>query len=495
MAFQKNPSYLWQHDSGNWFLKRPIPPDLQRHYLHKTTGKPLTHLVQSLGTHSRTEAEKRKRAPLRLIESAFARLGAGVMSAVASRHHDKLKQLRQHIAESTAMDEARIAAGGDDEEDPLGIGILQELAAESAEKLETEQGTAAAKAAYRLAVKPGTLSLMEALVERHKGASLREQTKASEVKALNELFAFLKVGDCLPQDVTGSIAIDYVDALNDGKLSHATKKGKVSCLGRLWKTKKVRAQLPKNAPNPWVDHDVKGERKSTDEVDEEVSGRPWTDEEMVKVFAAPDADDKRRRTYTRSLFRELHVLGFITGMRLDEITSLRPLDVTSIKGGVSVHVRKSKSIAGIRLIPVVHPAAVAVLKARVNAQTDSKGMLFAECVPGGPDNKTSWHVSKAMGRDRIKLALNEVTFHSTRGTFMTLQENAGTNFVHVQRYVGHEIDTVMHKDYSAGSSVATLRAVADVAHYSELVEGALAKVASTLQTDFVAAAERAGTTI
>ena len=476
MPYNKNPSYLWQHASGCWFIKRPIPPKLRQHYINAGTGKPLTHLVETLGTHSRAEAEKCKRAPLRLIEATFARLGSGLMNPKVSGSYDKLKELRQQIAEATEQDQARIAAGDDEWDDPYGIGILEEMAADEAAKVGEVNGAEAARAAYVLAVRPGTLSLKEALAERHKGASLREQTKATEVKALDDFLAFLKVGDCLPQDVKNATAIAYVDSLNEGSLSHATKKGRVSCLGRLWKTRKVKAQLRDGAPNPWLGHDIKGERKSTDEVGDEETGRPWTDEEIVKVFASPDASDKRKRTYTRGLFRELHVLGFVTGMRLDEITSLRPGDVTSIKGGLTVHVRKAKTDAGIRLIPVLHPAAVGILKERIKAQTDPKGMIFSECAPGGPDNKTSWHVGKAMGRDRVRLGLKEVTFHSTRGTFMTLQENAGTNVVHVQRYVGHAIDTVMHKDYSVGSTVATLRAVAEVVTYSAAVEAELAKM-------------------
>jgi hypothetical protein len=34
--------------------------------------------------------------------------------------------------------------------------------------------------------------------------------------------------------------------------------------------------------------------------------------------------------------------------------------------------------------------------------------------------------------------------------FMTLHENLGSNTVHVQRYVGHTINTLMHSTYSAG---------------------------------------------
>ena len=466
MVFRKTPAYLWQHSSGAWFLKRPIPPELQKHYLN-AAGRPRSHIIESLGTHSRADAEKMKRAPLRLIEAAFLRLSSGIVSRATSVHGERLASLRQSMAEVWE-------AGGDEDAEIL----IEDLALEAAQGLEQEHGPKVAGMAYRLATQPDRLTLREALKERHKGATTREQTKGAEAKALDDLLLFLGLSDCLPEAVTSRHAADYVDALNEGKLAHATKKGRLSCLGRLWSMKKVRAQFPDRAPNPWHGHDVKGERKSTAEVDDEEAGRSWLDVEIVKLFAAANAKDNRKRTYTRGLFRELYVLGFTTGMRLDEITSLRPLDVSPIKGGAAVTVRKAKTVAGIREIPVIHPVAVSILIARTKAQPDPKGALFAECKPGGPDNKTSWHVSKAMGRDRTKLGLREVTFHSTRGTFMTLQENAATNVVHVQRYVGHVIDTVMHKDYSGGSTVATLRAVAEAVNYSNAVESEWLKVAT-----------------
>lgn len=465
MAFQKSPSYLWQHASGLWFLKRPIPPALQRHYLNETTGKPRSHVIESLGTHSRTEAEKLKRTRLRLIEATFLRYATGTPSKATCRHSEKLAALRRSMAE------VREGGGDDDVE-----GVIQDLAIEAAHAMEKEHGSEAASMAYKLAIRPDRLTLREALTERHKGATTRQQTKAAEVKALDDLLKFLRLPDCLPESVTDKRAAAYVDALNDGDLAHATKKGRLSCLGRLWSMKKVKAQLSERAPNPWQGHEVKGQRRSTEETDEE-TGRNWTEAEIVKVFAAPDPKDKRRRTYTRQLFRELHAVGLITGMRLDEITSLRPLDVTSMAGGIVLNVRKAKTVAGVRAIPVVHPVVVAIIKGRAAAQTDIKGLIFSECASGGPDNKTSWHVSKAMGKDRDKLALHEVTFHSTRGTFMALQENAGSNVVHVQRYVGHVIDTVMHKDYSKGSTVETLTAVAKVVRYPVAVEAELLKVA------------------
>lgn len=478
MAFKKTPSYLWQHTSGLWFLKRPIPPGLRHHFLHPKTGKPRTHVVESLGTHSRSDAERLKRPSLRFVEAQFARLSSPLTTPAAGRHQQRLIDIRESMATAMALEEARDKTDDSEWEDPHGVGILQDMAVDAANEMAKEQGTQASRLAYGLAVHADRFSLKDALADRHKGSKLREQTKGAEVKALSALLEYLQVPDALPEAVTDMQAQDYVDSLNDGDLSHATKKGRLSCLGRLWGTKRVRSQLAPGAANLWRGHDVKGEQKSTDEPEEE-TGRVWTVAEMVKVFSAPEAVDKRRRVYRRALFRELHALGFTTGMRLDEITSLRPLDLSPIDGGgVVVTVRKAKSNAGRRVFPVVHPAAVAILNQRKEAQGDPGGLLFSECASGGPDNKTSWHVSKAMGRDRDRLGLKEVTFHSTRGTFMTLQENAGTNVVHVQRYVGHVIDTVMHKRYSAGSTPETLLMIARAVKYADEVEAQLAIVQS-----------------
>ena len=219
---------------------------------------------------------------------------------------------------------------------------------------------------------------------------------------------------------------------------------------------------------------MKGQKRSTAE-DEDDTGRNWTPAELVKVFEAPAPKDKRQRTYTRALFRELYALGLITGMRLDEITSLRPADVSPLNGGIVLTNRKAKTAAGLRSIPALLQG-VAIIRRRVEAQTDSKGLIFSQCVAGGPDNKTSWHVSKALGKDRDKLGLHGVNFHSTRGNFMSLQENAGTNHVHVQRYVGHVIETATHTDYSEGSTVETLKAIAAAVRYPEEVEKAMVAV-------------------
>ena len=68
-------------------------------------------------------------------------------------------------------------------------------------------------------------------------------------------------------------------------------------------------------------------------------------------------------------------------------------------------------------------------------------------------------MQKALGRDRLGFG-SEVDFHSTRRAFLTMMENSGADVVHVQRYVGHRVPSLMHSIYSDGSSRESLLKVA-----------------------------------
>lgn len=82
-----------------------------------------------------------------------------------------------------------------------------------------------------------------------------------------------------------------------------------------------------------------------------------------------------------------------------------------------------------------------------------------------------------MGRDRDALGFGgEVDFYSTRRTFLTLMENSGADVVHVQRYVGHRVPTMVHAVYSDGASRETLGKAAAEVRYPAKVEAELARV-------------------
>ncbi len=463
MPYSKSPAYLWRHSSGLWYFKRPIPPELRKHFTSEATGRAPTHIVRSLGTHNRAQAEKAKRPHASEAEALFRRLSSGVVTRALTDQQRRLADIRAGMAEASVS--------GDID----AIAALEDHAVGVAEVIEAEQGQEAARRAYRIATRPETRTVREALEAWLPASGLTVQTQQEHRRTLGELLEFLGMADCLPEDIKDRQAVAYVEKLNDGPLSYATKKGRLSSLGAIWKHLGRKRALPRPLQTLWQGHDITGERRSASKAaDEEDSGerRHLTDAELTTLFRAPDWADKRNRTYGRGLFRELYALGLTTGMRLNEIVSLRPDDVRSTAaGGLVLSIPRSKTTAGIRSIPVVHPVAVAVLERRAAAQSDPRGRLFSECAPGGPDGKPSWHVSKAMGRDRDRLGIPPgADFHSTRGNFSAMVVNKGLNADHVKQYVGHVIDDPLRQNYGATMSAEGLRPVAVAVRYSDAIE-------------------------
>jgi site-specific recombinase XerD len=91
-------------------------------------------------------------------------------------------------------------------------------------------------------------------------------------------------------------------------------------------------------------------------------------------------------------------------------------------------------------------------------------------VPGGPDKKRSWNVSKAFGHYTKKLDLGEQrqVFHALRNTFTETMEEAGVPESTVQLIIGHKRVSITFGGYSKGERV-DLRTPINKLRYSEEV--------------------------
>lgn len=437
---------------GKLYLNLPIPADLRPQFL-TAGGKVRTHIVEALGTGDPAEARALARVRTGDWQRQFNRMRKGSRGELPSDLR-KATEFREAITEARTRNDEDVEA-------------VESLVQDHAERIEQEAGLAAAQQFYRLATQPEKMTLLEALQEMGESTDIREGTKLKREHAVRELLGFLRIPDCLPEAVTDERAVAYVAWLNASKLGISTKEDRLSCFHTLWRFLGQKRQVPAGS-SPWRDHALTGRKRAGTGASE--SKRGWRPAELEKLFSAPD--EARVVHYSRKLFRELYTLGLTTGMRLDEIVSITPSAVEVSKGAYWVSIEASKTDAGVRCIPVVHKAAVAVLKRRIEAQKVGSQSIFPECRPGGPDNKLSWHVQKAMGRDRDRLGFGpEVDFHSTRRTFLTMMDNSGAEIAHVQRYVGHRVPTMMHTVYSDGSSKERLLKVARAVRYPDQVEG------------------------
>src|SRR5262249_23860527 len=100
------------------------------------------------------------------------------------------------------------------------------------------------------------------------------------------------------------------------------------------------------------------------------------------------------------------------------------------------------------------------------------GFLFDGLVPGGPDQKRSWNVSKAFGHYTRKVVPSEErqTFHRLRNTFTEAIEQAAVAESTTQLIIGHKRQSLTYGHYSQGERLRDeLRAYINKLSYSEQV--------------------------
>ncbi len=261
----------------------------------------------------------------------------------------------------------------------------------------------------------------------------------------------------LIEDVKRKYAGEYVGHLltPTSGLKRPTAKRYVSSLSSFWRWLEARglAEL-----NPWL---MQGVGKKSKRGDEPTNGRgQWSDDALIKVLSG-----RHSARYTDTL-HDLVKLALATGARLDELCSLKIADVCKRDDGWWITVTKGKTKAAQRDVPV-HDSAVHVLTRRLKRV---KTFLFDGLVPGGPDNKRSWNVSKAFGHYTHTLELGEErqVFHSLRNTFIEAMEGAEVPISTTSLIVGHARQSMTYGHYSKGQRV-QLREAINKLHYADKV--------------------------
>ena len=330
---------------------------------------------------------------------------------------------------------------------------LSQISDEANEFVE-EYGEKAGVAFYKVAKGEGTLlhSQVETWLGEQAGV-ITGQTISQHRTAVNGFLAWAGEGE-LVEDVSRKRAGEYVSHLlaPDSAIRRRTVGRYVSSLSSFWKWLEARG-LATQGNNPWRGHgiDKKSSRGETKE------RRQWTDGALIKILSS-----SYTQRYTK-IFHDLVRLTLATGARMEELCTLTAGDVHQRDDGWWITIREGKTKAALRDIPV-HESAAHVLKRRLK---DAKGFIFEGLIPGGPDKKRSWHVSKAFGRFTRKLGLGDAreVFHSLRNTFIEAMEAAEVPESTVKLIVGHARQSMTFGRYSKGQRV-PLRDAINKLHYS-----------------------------
>jgi integrase len=444
-----NPDQYLQKVGGTYYARVRVPRTLEKY-----TGQ--THIRRTLETGDRAEANRRKHVVVGRIKGELESLRRepakpedhGISFAEARRWREDF--LAAERAQDSELHES-----------------IQGLVIDKAEQLERLYGTEKASRWYKAATT--TTDTLAELMDKWMGLSdYKASTKAGHRKALAEVLAFVGNQYATPSDITRVVAMAYLDTdLTQRKpaLAHNTIRDRLVSLGGFWGWMASRDAV-KAGVNPWTGHKISKEQHKG----RSPAKRAYTDTELVKLL---DGNETVKAWPTYSYLPDLIVLGLFTGAREDEICSLRAQDVELSRGQALMHVRDSKTKAGVRFVGVTHAAPLAVLKRRLKGiQGDTQ--VFPELKPGGLDKKLSSSAVKAYGRYRRACGVPDGTdFHSFRRNVITVLEAAGVGQVAIARFVGHKVGTMAGDTYSAGGSRAGALETAKKVRYGVKLETAV----------------------
>lgn len=342
--------------------------------------------------------------------------------------------------------------------------FLTEIAEETEEFLETH-GEKAADTFYKIAKGQGMLLRTQIDPWLAEQANTTNQTKAQHRTVLRAFIAWAGE-DVFVENVTRRYAGEYVSHLLGpaADLKRKTAQRYVSSLSSLWSWLEARGLAQ---DNPWLRHGI-GKKSKRGETP---TRRQWTDEALVKVLGG---------TFTPrydTILHDLMRLALVTGARLDELCALKATDAHKREDGWWIDIQQGKTEAAVRKVPV-HDSAAHVLERRKG----SGGFLFEGLVPGGPDKKRSWNVSKAFGHYTHTLDLKEErqTFHSLRKSFVEVLEAAEVPVSTIQLIIGHARQSLALDVYSKGQRV-QLREAINKLNYAKAVMGLIGKTTQEKQ--------------
>ena len=149
----------------------------------------------------------------------------------------------------------------------------------------------------------------------------------------------------------------------------------------------------------------------------------------------------------------LPLLGYFTGMRIEELCQLRIEDIVQISGEYCIRVSPEagplKSISAERIVPIhTHLIQLGFLKF-VKGQNKGKSIRLWHGLKANAYGKYSSAYSKRFGKFKREIGINDnrLTFHSLRHTFANELKQAGVSEHLIAQLIGHSINSITMSRY------------------------------------------------
>lgn len=432
--------YLLKH-YNTWIAVLEVPKPLRAR-----AGR--ARFRKSLKTHSLAEANRRKHGVIAEWQRQLATLAAesggqdAEMLRSAVEWHKALKASKDRWIEDSQGREVNERHE-----------TLSDIKDE-AKTIEDWHGPEAARRFYKAATGQATF-LKDHYPTWLGEVEHAEQTKVQHTATIKRFMKWSHENVTI-EETNRRKAGEYVGyLLKSSGLSRKTIKRHVSSLSSLWRWLKARGLA---SENPWLDQEL-GKKAST------FQRKGLDDEALLKLLNGSYSTPRFRQ-----VLHDLLRLGLLTGARLEELCALKCADVTKREDGYWLSITDGKTEAAVREIPV-HELAVPIIERRLK---DKDEYLFKGLEAGGPDEKRMWYVSKAYGRFRNHVGVDQrgQDFHALRNTFISMMEGAGAPESTVKLLVGHKRSSMTYGHYSKGERV-ELRKVIEMLDYSKEVQSSI----------------------
>lgn len=266
--------------------------------------------------------------------------------------------------------------------------------------------------------------------EKRKLTTLSKTNKAVEV-----LLTHLEKKDVQLRDINRTIVTGWLDKLKTERAPQ-TIQNYISALAQIWDLARNRYH---DAPqdNPWRGHAL--EAKSS-----KVSYEVFAPGELAKVYTLLDDEMKA-----------VTAIGAYSGMRINEICTLRESSIKTIEGVLCFEITEGKTKSAARIVPV-HSKLIPLVKSLL--KTTHSGFLFyhASITDRADGKRSTWHTqqfTRAKRKALGELAAERKVFHSLRHAFVQQLDRAQVPEDRIALLVGHERgSTESFKTYSKNAA-------------------------------------------
>ncbi|MBJ9245892.1 tyrosine-type recombinase/integrase [Citrobacter koseri] len=278
-------------------------------------------------------------------------------------------------------------------------------------------------------------------------------TLSKSARAVEVFLQSIKKTDIALDKIGRRLVSEFVDTQQQGGAAPQTVQNWLTSLGSLYEFAKRRYdQIPDS--NPFHGHNLEARRTIE-------SYQPFEPHQLQTLIKEAGSE-----------IRDAIIIGLYSGLRLDEIASIKRDEIVTVEGVRCFYVSKSKTKAGIRYVPI-HSLLIGIVDKYLSQNSGEYLLPQSNKIKRADGKRGPWY-SQAFTRLRrsvLPAATDRQCFHSLRGHFITCLDRAGVPEQRIGAITGHteqKAKTEAFRTYSKGAGMQELSRHVELVKYDAI---------------------------